>query len=406
MDYRAKRAQLLKQAQDLLDGAKGRDITPDEELAVEAKMAEIKALDEQHSRQEKGSSLLQRLGQLARPEDVKDDGDDKPAKTIGEHFVKHAIEEVLAKRGVKGHSVAAPEYKAATDTQVVSPTLVTPLLTEVDRTIIRLPRPALVLADLLGSGTIGGQAISYFTETGPMEGAFTTVAEGGAKPQIHFPEPVIATDALKKIAGFIKFTDEMLEDLEFLVSEINQRLLYELAKFEESQLINGNGVGTNVLGLLNRSGLQTMAKNSGESSPDVLFRAMTATQTGSGLDPDGIVLHPLDYQDIRLSKDANGQYYGGGFFMGQYGNGTVMEQPPLWGLRTVVTTGIAQGSALVGAFGQAATVYRKGGIRVESTNSHASDFTNNLVTVRAEERVALAVRRPAGIVKVNLTPVP
>jgi HK97 family phage major capsid protein len=56
----------------------------------------------------------------------------------------------------------------------------------------------------------------------------------------------------------------------------------------------------------------------------------------------------------------------------------------------------------VGAFKQAATVYRKGGVRVESTNSHASDFTSNLVTVRAEERVALAVRRPFGFVKVTL----
>jgi HK97 family phage major capsid protein len=79
-----------------------------------------------------------------------------------------------------------------------------------------------------------------------------------------------------------------------------------------------------------------------------------------------------------------------------------MVNPPVWGLRTVVTPSVAQGTAIVGAFNQSATVYRKGGIRVESTNTHSDDFTNNKVTTRAEERIALAVRRPAGIVKLTL----
>ena len=67
---------------------------------------------------------------------------------------------------------------------------------------------------------------------------------------------------------------------------------------------------------------------------------------------------------------------------------------------------VTAGTAIVGNFGQSATVYRKGGVRVESTNSHASDFTSNLVTIRAEERIALALRVPAAIVKVTTTPAP
>src|SRR5690625_7779177 len=72
-----------------------------------------------------------------------------------------------------------------------------------------------------------------------------------------------------------------------------------------------------------------------------------------------------------------------------------MENPPVWGLRTVVTPAVDAGVAIVGNFAQGGTVYRKGGVRVESTNAHADDFTNNLVTTRIEERIALAVRRPA-----------
>jgi HK97 family phage major capsid protein len=110
----------------------------------------------------------------------------------------------------------------------------------------------------------------------------------------------------------------------------------------------------------------------------------------------------LDYQEFRLSKDGNGQYFGGGYFQGQYGNGSVMDNPNLWGLRTVVTTAATQGELLLGAFRVGATVYRKGGVRVEASNSHADNFTTNKVTVRAEERVALAVRYPAAFVKVGL----
>ena len=155
--------------------------------------------------------------------------------------------------------------------------------------------------------------------------------------------------------------------------------------------------------LLNRSGIQTETVSAAGDEADALFRAITKVSTATGLTADGILISPADYQKLRLSKDSNGQYFGGGFFSGQYGQGGVQEQPPLWGLRTVVSPAVSVGTAVVGAFTQGATVYRKGGVRVESTNSHASDFTSNLVTIRAEERLALAVRKPAAFVKVTLT---
>ena len=64
------------------------------------------------------------------------------------------------------------------------------------------------------------------------------------------------------------------------------------------------------------------------------------------------------------------------------------------------------GTALVGAFSMATTLYRKGGVRVEATNSNATDFTSNLVTIRAEERIALAVRQPLGFCKLTLSAAP
>ena len=404
MGLKAQRAAALKAAQDIIDGAKAaaRDLTADEQTTVEAKFAEVEELDVKIKAAEKSDALMGRLTSFGAPEeDGREAGTE--AKSLGEHFIKSVGERLAEVKSNGGrYSVSAPEYKAATDTQLVG-TALAAATTDVDTNIVAGARRRLAIADLLGTGTLTGNAITYFVE-GALEGDFTTVAEGAAKPQLHFADPTPVTEALKKIAAFIKESDEMIEDLPFLASSINGRLLYQLGLFEENQLLNGNGTGTNVKGLLNRTGIQTLGAGADPKAgnADTLFKAMTAVQTGSGLDADGIVINPVDYQALRLSKDGNGQYFGGGFFAGQYGNGGITEQPPLWGLRTVVTPAIAAGTVLVGAFQQSSTLYRKGGVRVESTNSEGNDFTNNKVTIRAEERIALAVRQPAGLVKVTL----
>lgn len=399
---------LQKQMRAIVDGAKasGRELTEDEITDLEAKSTEAMELKSKIERQEKGAALIASITEVADDAEEQPGGgrEDKP-KSLGEHFVKTSGKELVEKKSVKGASVSAPEFKAAADTHVIGGVF-GPVLTQVDRTIVQAPRPRLVMADLFSQGTLTGNAISYFVE-GALEGAFTTVAEAGAKPQLHIADPTAVTDALKKIAGWIKVSDEMIEDLDFVMSEINNRLLYELAKFEDAQLLNGNGSGSNLLGVMNRTGVQTETRGnaaSNDTAADTIFRAITKVQTGSGLDADGLVIHPSDYQTLRLAKDANGQYYGGGFFNGAYGNGGISDQPNVWGLRTVVTPAIPAGTVLVGAFAQGGTVYRKGGVRVESTNSHANDFTSNLVTIRAEERVALAVRRPVAYVKTTITP--
>lgn len=407
MNKKEKRAAALKAAQDIINSAKagGRDLSEDEVTEVKGYRDEVERLGNEIKAAEEQDSLIKGIEGLSAEGKAADGGKERSpeyleqVKSLGEHFVKHAGARLKEIAGVKGASATAPEFKAAGDTHVVGSVFQTPVLTQFDRTIITAPRQRLVIADLLGKGIISGNAISYFVEGG-IEGGFETVAETGLKPQLHVLDPHLVTDSLKKIAGWISLSDEMIEDLDFVVSEINTRLLYELAAFEERQLLQGDGNGTNILGLLNRSGLQTMAY--ADNAADSIFRGITACATGSGLDADGVAINPLDYQVLRLTKDGNQQYMGGGFFTGQYGNGGIMEQPPIWGLRTVITPAIPVGMALVGAFAQAATVYRKGGVRVESTNSHADNFTHNIVTIRAEERIALAVRKPAAFVKVAL----
>ena len=404
MNLKQQREAALKAARDIAEKAKGesREMTAEEIAEVDQHLAKADDLAAQIKAADESQARMKRLAEIKDPE-----ADETPrrveAKSLGDFYVTTAGDRLVEAKSTGGRfSVSAPEFKAATDTQLVG-SVFNAVTTQVDTNIVPGNRRRLTVADLLGAGTLSGNAITYYVE-GALEGDFTTVAEGAQKPQIHFADPTAVTETLKKIAAFIKESDEMIEDLPFLVSSINGRLLYQLGLFEENQVLNGNGVGTNLTGLLNRSGIQTMGATTDlkTGNPDTIFKAITAVQTGSGFDADGIVIHPTDYQNLRLSKDANNQYYGGGFFAGEYGNGGLTMHPPLWGLNTVVTPAIAAGTVAVAAFKATKTLYRKGGVRVESTNSNENDFTNNKVTVRAEERVALADRVPAATVKVTL----
>jgi HK97 family phage major capsid protein len=395
-------AELKAELADLVKAAKDNTLTADQGARLDTIKGDIESAQVREKSIAEGDALLAQFkdaGPAKAPEAVE-------AKSLGEFFAKTAGSALAGKRGER-LTVSSPEFKAASDVQVTG-TVFGNALTSIDTNILTGVRRRLTIEDLLGSESISGTALTYFVESALVEGAFALVAENGQKPQLHFGDPTAVTEALSKIAGFIKESDELVEDLPFLKSAIDGRLLYQLNLFIEDQLLNGSGAAGNLRGLLNRTGIQTEVRGStaaGDNAQDTIFRAITKVDTGSGLTADGVVINPADYQTLRLSRDANGQYFGGGFFSGQYGNGGIMEQPPLWGLRTVITPAIAAGTVLVGAFGQAGSVVSKGGIRVDATNTEGNDFTNNRLTIRAERRMALAVRRPAAFVKTTITAV-
>ena len=405
MNLKEQREAALKAARSIAEQAKAadRNMSTDEMAEFDQHVAKADQLTADMKAEQESQARFAKISAFGPVTPEPQPGSGPDAKSLGELFAKSAGDDGLAKlKSRPGYSVGTPELKLNTDSHLTTEYPAT-LLTEIDKTIVRGYRRAPVVADLLGSGTIAGNAVTYFVE-GAIEGSFTTVAEEGQKPQLHNVAPTAVTDALKKIAGWWDMSDEMVEDLPFMVSEINGRGLYLLSMAEEAQLLNGDGLGTNIRGLLNRVGIQTETQGvAPDTAADTIFRAITKVQTATGLSADGIVINPADYQALRLAKDGNNQYYGGGFFAGQYGNGSLIEQPPLWGLRTIVTSAITAKTVLVGAFQAGATVYRKGGVRVESTNSDLGKFTTNVITTRVEERVALAARIPTAFVKTTLT---
>lgn len=328
--------------------------------------------------------------------------EESTARTLGEFVVKAVGPRLMALKGTRGNSVAAPEWlghKDNTDVQK-GPASALPWSTEFIPGLVTARR-RLQVADLFSQGTTDTAAVSWLVE-GAVEGDVGFKAEGEEKPQFHVADPTAVTSPYKKICGFVQYSDEMLEDFAFLVSEINGRGVYQLQLAEESALLNGDGSGANMRGVLKTSGVQAITKGT-DTEADAIFKGISAVGRSSGYTADAIVIGPAVFEKLRLSKDQNGQYYGGGMFSGQYGQDGLMLYPNLWGLTTVVTPAMSDGTALVGAFKDAATLYSRGGVRVETTTSHADNFTKDVVTTRLELRKLLAVRQPLAFAVIDLS---
>lgn len=271
--------------------------------------------------------------------------------------------------------------------------------------IVPLKFQPLTISDLLAQGTTSSPALTYVIEAA-FQDLTAAVLEKGTKPQLDLTL-ARRQDNVAKIANVAKVTDEMFQDAEQFQAYLSNRMVFGVQRKEEDELLNGNGTAPNLQGILNRTGLATTVVTSAtltaEKAMEGIFNQITALRSVSFVEPDAIVIHPTDWQTIRLGKDLNGQYYAGGPFTGAYGNPGPSNVASIWGVKTVITTAIAQGTVLVGGFQESGQVFRRQGITLEMTNSNVDDFVNNLITLRAEERVALAVYRPAGFGKVTLT---
>ncbi len=271
--------------------------------------------------------------------------------------------------------------------------------------VVTLGVRPLMVKDLLAPGATNNTTIRYIQEVS-FTNAATTVAEGAAKPEASFS--LAEVDApVKKIAAWTKVTDELFADYLAVASFINMRLPYMVERTCEDQLLNGDGVGSNLTGILATAGIQTQAVG-GDTRLDALYKAITKVRWGNlagtaqgGFEPDGFVMHPTDWETIRLLKDGNNQYFGGGPFTGAYGNGALVQFEIVWGKPVAITPAIAQGKALCGAFKLCAQYFQRQGLTIESTNTDQDDFIKNLTTIRAEERLALAVYRPLGFCQVT-----
>lgn len=405
----AEQAQALFKKQSELAEKEDRLRTDDEKKEVKDLFDKANAVKVKLSAMADDKAMSDQIGALlggtSRTEKVGDTTDREKAETrsMGQQFIESDAMSWLKQHpvGSKGSAWKTPsvELQAATLTTTGgSPGSGGDLIIPDYRPgILPLLFKRLVVADLMPGGRTDSNSIVFMKES-TFTNAADTVAEGGTKPESTLIFDQTSSD-VRKIAHWLPVTEEMLEDVPAIRAYIDMRLRLGVELEEEDQLLNGNGTAPNIRGLLNQTGLATTITTGGspgDSNADAIFKQMMALAYTSLVPADGIVMNPTNWQSIALAKNADDLYYGGGPF-------NTPPIPRLWGLPVVLTPSIAANTALVGAFRTAAQVFRKGGIRVEATNSHASYFITNLVAIRAEERLALVVYRPAAFGKVTLS---
>lgn len=259
-----------------------------------------------------------------------------------------------------------------------------------DRVVPYAVRP-LVLTDLLPTIAVSLPTYLYMEETTFMNSA-VEVAEGASKPAVALALTQ-RTETIRKIAGYLPVTDEQLEDVPAARAYIDNRLGYMIRQRLDTQIIAGDGVSVDILGLnhTGRTGIQQQGRSS-DTNHDAVFKAITLIRVNAFSEPNAVVIHPTNWQTTRLAlATTTGNYL--------FGPPTTPGVESFWGLNVVITTGMTLNTILVGDWNQAALLTRQGvTMKVGYVND---DLIKNQQTIVAELRAAVACFRPAAFCEVT-----
>lgn len=242
------------------------------------------------------------------------------------------------------------------------------------------------LMDLFSAGTASSNIISWVYQAN-KDGAAGGTSEGADKNQIDF-DLVVASQAVVKRTAYIKVSTEMIDDIDFIESEIRNELMRELMKDIELTAYSGNGTAPAL------NGIRTVATAfaagdfalaiDNANEVDVLTVAMNQIAIANQPAPNAILMHPTDVTKLKVVKvSSTDKRYVERLTM-------VAGELMLDGCPIIPTTLVTAGTYLVGYF-PLATLYTKGGINIQ-VGLDGNDFTKNLRTILAEWRGALVTK--------------
>lgn len=251
---------------------------------------------------------------------------------------------------------------------------------------------ALRVKDLIPQGTTVSNLVQFTRELVFTNNAAET-AEGATKPESiltfeDYSAPVVT------IAHWLKVSRQVKDDAPALIAYIENRLRYGVDLREETQIVAGNGVGQNLIGMLTSPNYTAFTSTSGDTAIDSFNRAIRALDDAS-YPATGVILNPVTWGGIERLKDENKNYLVGSPF------GTIV--PTIWGKPIALTSSMTASKLLVAAFDIAFLYLTRAETVVEMSESDDTNFQQNLITIRAEKRGALGGLRPASVLYGNLT---
>ena len=260
-------------------------------------------------------------------------------------------------------------------------------LTDFDSVVDRTVRKRYGILENVNSGSTDSKFVTYVQQTADTNGTWTAEAIAKSEGQPTWSE---ISEEVKKIATYVKVSKEMLEDLSFIRSEINNDLMTGLRESIEQALLSGAG-GTSIKGLLDASmGLPTYNGSFDDEVRDAnisdLIRVVKAQVEASNFSPTHVVLNPEDIAKLQLTKDSGGQYTYPMFLPNQMGDGEMV----IAGMRVISSTYMTAGNYLVGDMSKVNVKFRNN--MTLEVGLDANDFTRNMVTILAEARLVSYVK--------------
>jgi HK97 family phage major capsid protein len=258
-------------------------------------------------------------------------------------------------------------------------------LTELEQGVTRIVRRAPFLRQIVNAGVTLSKYITYI-EQANIDGGADMTAEGALKSQADF-DLVERQAVTQKVTAFIKVSKEMIADLPFMQREINTELMELVALKLDAQILSGDGLGNNLIGILANATPWAVGSFAGQvaipNQLDVLRVAIAQIETAL-FQPNYIVMHPTDVAKFDVTKTVYGEY----------------TQPMIYtdlngvkrynGIEIIVNTGIDVDTFLVGDFTKSnLRVREEMNIQVGFVND---DFTKNLFTVLCEARATHYVK--------------
>lgn len=342
------------------------------------------------------AELKERLTELEQKSARRQEEPPQMVKTLGQMVIESEAFENMSSSDRKGIRVQMSRKDLMNVTATTGTgTSPTNSLTVADRIpgIIAPPERAMTIRDLLIPGETDSASMEFIQETGFTNKA-APVAEGARKPQSEITFD-LKSAPVRTIAHIFKASRQILDDAKGLASYIDGRARYGLRFAEELQLLSGDGTGMNIMGIIPQASTFNPKVTLASATAIDRMRLAILQSVLAEYPASGIVLNPIDWAAIELTKDGEGRY-----IIAQPVNGSVAR---LWGLPVVETQAMVQNNFLTGAFSMAAQIFDRMEIEVLLSTENEDDFARNMVTIRAEERLAMAVYRPEAFVTGQVT---
>ncbi|MEX5411272.1 phage major capsid protein [Atlantibacter subterranea] len=309
----------------------------------------------------------------------------KVVETVGQVVISSEALKTFAASVEGGKRLSIPVNAALLSTGVADGVVEPQRLPGIDAA----PKQRLFIRDLIAPGRTGAPAIFWVQQTG-FTNAAKVVAEGTAKPysDIQFATKITPVTT---IAHMFKASKQILDDFAQLQSTVDAEMRYGLKYVEEQEILFGDGTGVHLHGIVPQATAFAAAfEVEQQNGIDDLRLAMLQAQLAR-FPASGHVLHFIDWAKIELTKDTLGRYI--------LANPAALTGPTLWGLPVVATEAPAfQGKFLTGAFNAAAQLFDREDANVVISTENADDFEKNMISIRCEERLALAVKRPEAFI--------